>query len=115
MYVRDTRIIVMTPGKRGEEHAGERFAEGGSPETDLLPQGQELDRFRIVLPHDLPETLTDAITGRMVGEVMEIPPRRGNCPRRGCDLGGDTLNDIARHRILETRRVERGIILVIEP
>lgn len=115
MYVRDTEIIVMTPGKRGQEHAGERFGNGGSPENDLLPQGDELDRFRIVLPHDLPDTIIDAMSGRMVSEIIEIPPWRGHCPVRGCDIGGDTLFGIARHRVLGVRRVERGVMVVIEP
>lgn len=115
MYIRDTNIIVMTPGRRGEDHAGERFSQGGDPENDLLPVGDELDRFRIILPYDLPDTIMDTMIGRQVHEIIEIPPRRGSCPRRGCDLGGDTLGDIARHEVTGIRRVERGVVIAIAP
>lgn len=115
MYVRDTDIIILRPGIRGSDHASERFAAGGTAETDLLPIDGEIDLYRIVLPQALPDTMRQALAGRRVDEIVTPPPFRGACPVRGCDLGGDTLGKIAGNIVLHVRAVERGTLLAVAP
>lgn len=116
MYVRDTGIILLRPGIRGSDHASERFGRGGTPENDLLPRDDdEKAMYRIVVPTRVADTIAIALPGRTVREVVEIPQFRGQCPRRGCDRGGDTLAAIADHVITHVRPVERGMLLAVEP
>lgn len=114
MYVRDTSIIVLRPGKRGAEHASERFGQGGDAELDLLPRDDEIDMYRIVVGR-LPDSIVTALAGRRVHEIVDIPPFRGNCPIRGNDMGGDLLNRIADLVAVRARAVERGTLVAIAP
>lgn len=114
VYVRDTDVIVLKPGSRGAEHASERFGLGGSMEQDLLPQGSEIDLYRIVVG-PLPDSVVTALPGRRVHEIVTIPPFRGNCPLRGNDRGGDMLNRIADLPATHARVVERGTLIAFAP
>lgn len=114
MYVRGTSIIVLRPGKRGAEHASERFRQGGDVELDLLPRDDEIDMYRIVVG-PLPASIVAALPGRRVHEIVDIPPFRGNCPIRGNDMGGDLLNRIADLVAVRARAVERGTLVVFAP
>lgn len=115
MYARDTDTIVLRPGSRGAEHAGERFAQGGTSENDLLPRNGELDMYRVIVRGTLPETVLAGMIGRRVHEIITIPPFRGNCSRLGGNLGGDTLNRMADLEVTHVRPVERGTLIAIAP
>lgn len=114
MYVRDTDIIVLRPGRRGREHAGERFEQGGAPENDLLPRGDELSLYRVVVPVRLPESIMAGMSGLPLHRIVETPAWQGFCPRRGSDLGGDTLHLVRNARIRHARPVERGTLIAVE-
>ncbi len=114
MYVRDTEVIVMRPGVRGNDHASERFGRGGAPENDLIGRGDELRLWRIVIPRRLPEALVCAITGRRLGDVLEIPAYKGFDPLRGNDRAGDWLSDLGDAPVAYARHVERGTLIALE-
>ena len=114
MYVRDTQVIVMRPGIRGNDHASERFGLGGSPENDLIGRGDELRLWRIVTPQRMPEAVVAAMAGRRLGEVLAIPAWKGFDPRRGEDRAGDWLSDLGDAVIAYARHVERGTLIALD-
>lgn len=114
MYVRDTNVIVIRPGHRGSDHASERFELGGAPENDLLPQGDEITLYRIVVSQPLPDTVMLALAGQPVRAFIEVPPFKGFSALHGSDLGGDVLNRIRDCRIMYARAVERGVLVAVE-
>lgn len=115
MYIRNTNIIIIGPATAANHHAGERFAQGGAPENDLLPQGDEIHMYRIIIPEALPETVQFAMMGREIKDIMTIPEFQGFCPKRDNDIGGDMLKKISHHQIMHTRNVERGVLIAISP
>lgn len=115
MYLRDDpRIAVIRPGYNGADLVGERWeAGGGLGETDLLPQGDELGMYRIVIRERMPETVVLGMAGAKVREVLEIPAFKGFSPLHGNDHGSDTIHAIADHVISHARSVERGTLIAI--
>ena len=113
MYVRDGDIIVMRPGSRGNDHAGERFERGGAPENDLIGKGDELAMWRIVTPHRLPDTLIAAIAGRPLRELIEIPGYKGFDPVNGNDHARDWLSALGDAEVAYCRQVERGTLIAV--
>lgn len=113
MYVRGTCIAVLRPGMHGAEIAGERWEAGGGVEKDLLPLGDELDRYRVIIPERLPETVIATLPGKPLRRLLSIPSYKGFSPIHGNDHAGDWLS-ILGDRIMErVREVERGVLVVL--
>lgn len=113
-YIRGSKVIVLKPGNRGEDHAGEGFEAGGEGELELLPQGDEITLYRIVIPEHLPVTLMAGLAGRKVRELVTIPPWKGFCPVHGNDHAGDALHLIRNAQIVDARPVGRGTLIAVE-
>lgn len=115
MYLRDDpRIAVVRPGYNGADIVGERWeAGGGVGETDLLPQGDELGMYRIIIREEMPDTILLGMAGARLRDVIEIPAFKGFSPLHGNDHGSDTIHAIADHVVNHARRVERGVLIAV--
>lgn len=116
VYIRGTQIVIIKAGTIGNDIAGERFERGGSPENDILPQGDEIDHHRIIIPIQLPEVIISSAIGKCVHELMETPDMpKGFSPVHGNDLGYDLLYDFRNQPVVFIRKIERGTLLVVKP